>query len=119
MSYKTSRLERLPPELRYYIAEYVDCKEEKPYPYIPLFKNIILDWYNSSRPWRDSNIVYRQYKDIYTKGISEDETPYLKYAFNWHRQESKYYNINMVHSVGQFEKIACRCRTIYWNGMNR
>ncbi len=67
MSYKTNRLERLPPELRYYIAEYVDCKEEKPYPYIPLFKNIILDWYNSSRPWRDSNIVYRQYKDIYTK----------------------------------------------------
>ena len=119
MFYKTNRLERLPPEPRYYIAEYVDCKEEKPYPYIPLFKNIILDWYNSSRPWRDSNIVYRQYKDIYTKGISEDETPYLKYAFNWHRQESKYYNINMVHAVGQFEKIVCRRRTIYWNGMNR
>ena len=113
MSYKTNRLTRLPHELRYYIAEYVNCREEKPYPYISLFKNIILDWYNSSRAWDNSGIVYREYKDIYTKGISEDETPFLKFAFKRHRQESKYYNINMVHSVGQFEKIACRCRTIY------
>ena len=119
MSYKTNRITRLPPELRYYIAEYVNCREEKPYPYISLFKNIILDWYNSSRVWNESNTVYRQYKDIYTKGISEDETTYLKHAFTNYRRESKYYNINMVHHVGQFEKIACRRRNISWNGVNR
>jgi hypothetical protein len=97
----------------------VNCREEKPYPYISLFKNIILDWYNSSRAWDNSGIVYRQYKDIYTKGISEDETTYLKHAFTNYRRESKYYNINMVYQVGQFEKIACRCRNISWNGMER
>lgn len=119
MSYKTNRLAGLPPELKYYIAEYVNCKDVKPYPYIPLFKNIILNWYNKYRAWDNSGIIYHQYKDIYVKGISEDETPFLKFAFKWHRQESKYYNINMVHSVGQFEKIACRTRTIPWNGMDR
>jgi len=54
---------------------------------------------------------------MYTKGISEDETTYLKHAFTNYRRESKYYNINMVHQVGQFEKIACRCRNLSWNGI--
>ena len=118
MSNITNRLDKLPPELRYYIAEYVNCKDVKPYPYIPLFKNIILNWYNKYRAWDNSGIVYRQYKDVYVKGISADEAPFLKYTFKWHRHESKYYNINMIHSVGQFEKIAHRYRNIPWNGMN-
>lgn len=117
MSYKTDRLAKLPPGLRYYIAEYIDCKDVKPYPYIPLFKNIILNWYNKYRAWDNTDIVHQQYKDVYTKGISADETPFLKYAFKWHRQESKYYNIIMVHSVGQFQKIPCHYRNIPWNGM--
>jgi len=117
MSNITNRLDKLPPELRYYIAEYVNCKDVKPYPYIPLFKNIILNWYNKYRAWDNSGIVYRQYKDVYVKGISADEAPFLKYTFKWHRHESKSYNINMIHSVGQFEKIAHRYRNIPWNGM--
>lgn len=117
MPHNKTRVERLPPELRYYIAEYVECKDQKPYPYISLFKNIITDWYNKYRAWDNSGIVYCEYKDIYTKGISEDEIPFLKHAFKWHRQESKYYNIIMVHSVGQFQKIACIHRNIPWNGM--
>lgn len=116
MSYRTNRLDKLPPSLSYHIAEYIDCKDVKPYPYIPLFKNIILNWYNKYRAWDNIDIVYREYKDIYTKGISADETPFLKYAFKWHRQESKYYNINMIHSVGQFEKIARPYHNIPWNG---
>ena len=112
MPYNKTRIERLPPELRYYIAEYIECKDSTPYPFITLYKNIILDWYNKYRAWDNSGIIYREYKDIYKKGISEDETPFLKYAFKWYRQESKYYNINMIHSVGKFEKIASKCRTI-------
>ena len=113
MSYKTNRLARLPPELRYYIAEYINCKEKKPYSYIPLFKNIILDWYNTCRAWDDSIAVYRQYKEIYTKGISQEETPFLKYAFIKYRRENKYYEMTMIRHVGQFQKITCR--NISWN----
>jgi hypothetical protein len=116
MSHNKSRLERLPPELKYYIAEYVECKDQKPYPYISLFKDIIIDWYNKYRAWDNSGIVYCEYNEIYTKGISADETPFLKCAFKRYRQESKYYNIIMVHSVGQFQKIACRRRNLSWNG---
>lgn len=112
MPYNKTRIERLPPELRYYIAEYIECKDSTPYPFITLYKNIILDWYNKYRAWDNSGIVYREFKDIYAKGISEDETPFLKYAFKWYRQESKYYNKYMIHSVGQFEKIPRMCRTI-------
>jgi hypothetical protein len=31
----TNHLDKLPSVLRYHIAEYVECKDQKPYPYIP------------------------------------------------------------------------------------
>ena len=113
MSHKRNHIERLPPELGYYIAEFIDCKSVKPYPYIPLFKNIILDWYNTHRAWDDSNNVYHHYKEIC---ISQEEIPFLKFAFPRHMRESKYYLLTMNHSVGQFNKIVCRCRNISYNG---
>ena len=63
-SYKRNRIEKLPPEIRYYIAEFVPHKNNVEYPYIPLFKNIILDWYNKYRVY-DTAIVYRSYIEIY------------------------------------------------------
>jgi hypothetical protein len=118
MYYKTNLLDRLPTEIRYYIAEYIDCKDVKSLPYIPLFKNIILHWYNTSRIWDNSNTIYTEYEQLFTKGIiSQEEIPFLKYAFKWHRVKSKYYNMKMIHSIGQFEEIACKCRIIPWNGM--
>ena len=114
MSHKRNRLERLPPELRYYIAEFINCKDKQPYTYIPLYKNILLDWYNTRRAWDNSNNVYRQYKEVY---ISQEEIPFIKHAFTRYMRESKYYSMFMNYSVGQFQKIACRCRNIPWNGM--
>ena len=108
MSYQTNRIERLPPELRYYIAEYVPSKREQTYPYIALFKDIMLDWYNKYRVWDNSDKVYRNYDEIYKEGISQEEAPFFKLAFKHHRRESKYYSMTMLYSVGQFQKIAQR-----------
>ncbi len=110
-SYKTNRLERLPPELRYLIAEFIPSKLENPYPYIQLFKDIMLDWYNKSRVW-GTNKVYHSYREIYTNGISQEDAPYFKYAFTHYRQESKYYYMTMTHEVGQFTRIAHKYRPI-------
>jgi len=108
MSYKNNRIERLPHELRYYIAEYVPSKREQTYPYIVLFKDIMLDWYNKYRVWDNSDVVYRSYDEIYKKGISQEESPFFKLAFNRYQQESKYYSMTMLYQVGQFQKIAQR-----------
>ena len=104
-TYKINRLEKLPSELRYYIAEFVPHKNTTSYPYIPLFKNIILDWYNKYRVY-DTATVYRSYSEIYENGISQEDPPFMKYAFKHIRTESKYYSISMNYSVGQFQKIA-------------
>jgi len=107
-SYKSNRLERLPPELRYLIAEFIPSKPETPYPYIQLFKDIMLDWYNKSRVW-DTNTVYHSYKEIYSYGIPPEDAPYFKKAFTRHRRESKYYNMSISNHTREFIKTA-RCR---------
>lgn len=104
---KLSRLDKLPPELKYYIAEFIQCKDSTVYQYIPLFKNILLDWYNKYRTY-DTAVVYRSYKEIYENGISQEDPPFMKYAFTNYNIESKYYSMTMIYSVGQFRKIAKR-----------
>lgn len=110
-SYKSNRLDRLPGELRYLIAEFIPSKPEKTYPHIQLFKDIMLDWYNKYRIW-ETNKIYLSYKEIYTDGISQEDAPYFKKAFKHHRQESKYYTIAMSHNTGQFTMIAKRYQPI-------
>lgn len=106
--YKRNRLEKLPPELKYYIAEFVPHNDNVPYQYIPEFKNVILDWYNKYRSWDTSGEIYRHYDKIYEIGISQDEIPFMKFAFKFYRAESRFYHITMNHAVGQFKKIAKR-----------
>jgi hypothetical protein len=106
-SYKRNRIEKLPPEIRYYIAEFIPHKNNVEYPYIPLFKNIILNWYNKYRVY-DTATVYRNYREIYENGISQEDPPFMKHAFKHIRTESKYYSIYMNYAVGQFQKIAKR-----------
>jgi|SaaInlV_130m_DNA_3_1039695.scaffolds.fasta_scaffold21237_2 hypothetical protein len=104
-----SRLDYLPPELRYYIAEYVHCTNPSPYPYLPLYKNIVLDWYNKRREWDTMNhIICHNYDEIYKHTISADQLPCMKYAFRFYAIDSKYYSMNMIHRIGQFEKIPIR-----------
>ena len=105
--YKKSHIDRLPPELHYLIAEFIPCKQEKPYPYIQLFKNIILNWYNKNQP-RYKSKVYHTYEEIYTCGISDIHIICLKYAFKNYRKESKYYNMIMSPVDGQFTMIPFR-----------
>ena len=106
--YQRNRLEKLPNELKYYIAEFVPHNDNVPYPYIQEFKHIILDWYNKYRAWDTSCQIYRHYSKIYEIGISQDEIPFMKFAFKFYRVESRLYNITMNHAVGQFQKIAKR-----------
>ena len=106
--YRKNRLEILPHELRYYIAEFVPHNDNVPYQYIPEFKNIILDWYNKYRSWDTSGQIYRYYSKIYEIGISQDEIPFMKFAFKFYRAESRFDDITMNHTVGQFKKIAKR-----------
>lgn len=110
-SYKSNRLDRLPGELRYLIAEFIPSKPEKTYLHIQLFKDIMLDWYNTNRVW-DTNKLYLSYKEMYTDGISQEDAPYFKKAFKHHRQESKYYNMTMSHNVRQFTMIAKKYQPI-------
>ena len=107
----SSRLDYLPPELRYYIAEYVQCTNPRPYPYLPLYKNIVLDWYNKSREWDTMNPIYHNYDEIYNHGILPHQLPFMKYAFKIYAIDSKYYSMNMIHRIGQFGKIPVPCKS--------
>ena len=108
-SFRNNRFERLPPELRYYIAEFIASKGGPNYPYIKLFKDIMLDWYNKYRVLDNSTVVYRKYDEIYIDVISQEDAPYFKHAFKHYRYENKYYYMPICNYVGQFIKIARPC----------
>jgi len=99
-------LELLPRELRFYIAEFVPSKPERPLPYIREFHDVLLDWYNKTRVFDDS--VYRNYQQLYALGIESDEVQYIKWGFFHYAKERLYYNLSIDHNTGQFLKIAKR-----------
>jgi len=106
-------LNLLPRELQFLIAEFVPSKPDHPYPYIDEYKNIVLDWYNKTLVF--DSAVYRNYHELYTKGISETDIPYLKGGFNQYVTDFCYYNMFIDYHTGQFEKIPIRKRRIERN----
>jgi len=56
----------------------------------------------------DTDWTLKSYKEIYENGISQEDPPFMKYAFTNYNIESKYYSMTMIYSVGQFRKIAKR-----------
>jgi hypothetical protein len=103
-----NRLERLPRELRFLIAEYVPSKPERPYQYIDEYKNVVLDWYNKTRVYDDT--IFHNFSQLYTTGLNDIETKYLQYRFRDYRRETGYYTMKMCHRTGQFEKGPIRKR---------
>jgi hypothetical protein len=99
-------LELLPCELRFYIAEFVPSKPDRPLPYINEYHDVLLDWYNKTRVFDDS--VYRNYQQLYALGINSDEVQYIKWGFFHYAKERPYYNLSIDHNTGQFLKIAKR-----------
>jgi hypothetical protein len=97
-------LELLPCDLRFYIAEFVPSKPERPLPYIREYHDVLLDWYNKTRVFDDS--VYRNYQQLYALGIDSDEVQYIKRGFFNYAKDRLYYHLNIDHNTGQFIKIA-------------
>lgn len=108
-------LERLPRELRFYIAEFVPSKPDRPLPYISEYHDVLLDWYNKTRVF--DNSVYRNYQQLYALGIDSDEVQYIKWGFFHYAKERLYYNLSIDHNTGQFLKIAKR-RNLNFNVSN-
>jgi len=99
-------LELLPQDLRFYIAEFVPSKPDRPLPYMNEYKDVILDWYNKYRV--TDNSVYQNYRQLYDRGIDSWEVQYIKYGYFWYARAVPYYNLFIDHHTGQFRKIAKR-----------
>ena len=60
-------------------------------------------------------IILNNYHELYTRGISETDIPYLKWGFNQYATDFCYYNMFIDYHTGQFEKIPIRKRRIERN----
>ena len=96
-------LDRLPPELRFYIAEFVSSKPDRKLPYLNEFKSVVTDWYNRTRVYGDVP-VYKTYTELYFHGITSHETQFIKYGFFDYAKEILYYKMKMCPFAKQFMK---------------
>lgn len=106
--HKNTPLDRLPSELRFYIAEFVPSTPDRPLPYIREYKDVLVDWYNKVVASR-CDTVYQTYSEIVSPiGITEEDTVLLKYGFFYYSKDVQYYRMTLCSHTGQFKKLSRR-----------
>ena len=126
-----SNIDRLPPELQYYIAEFIPSTPDRFLPYLQEFKNVVTDWYNELiwENWNRNNpktmrgrnrliyccrwsptltpkSPYYCRKMYYQIRIQSSDTSFLKHAFFNYAADKLHYNIVFRMSTGRFIRTA-------------